>query len=73
MVSRLTVMMIQTNEVAYIDTRERSELWLLREGEPHALLVSCPLDKKHEMEQFVADVKAEVSQTPLTEPVEEKQ
>lgn len=59
-ISRLTVMMIQGNDVGYIDTPQRSEAWMMREGHPHALLLSCPLDKRPEMEKVIAELKAAV-------------
>lgn len=58
-ISRLTVMMIKSNEVKIINTPERSEAWMIKEGRPHALLLSCPHNKQGEMEQFIADVKSE--------------
>lgn len=49
MVSRITYMMIQANEVRIIDTPERTECWTVKNGELHALMLSCPLDKRPEM------------------------
>lgn len=61
MVSRITVMMIQSNEVVYIDTPERSECWICHEpGVPHALMLSCPHADRPKMEQFVAEIKSQV-------------
>lgn len=57
MVSRLTAMMIQSNEVAFRDTPERSECWILHDGKPHALVLSCPLDKRVELETVVQEIK----------------
>lgn len=59
MVSRWTCLAIQGNETSIVDTPERTECWLMKEGHPHALLLSCPLEKKAEMQQFVAEIKAE--------------
>jgi hypothetical protein len=59
-VSQLSVMMLQSNDVVFFDTDERSECWICHEpGVPHARVLSCPHDKRPEMEKFVADVKAE--------------
>ena len=57
--SRITAWMIQANDVTFIDTPERSECWITKGGQPHALMLSCPLDKRAEMEAIVAAVKAE--------------
>ena len=61
-VSRITVWMIQGNEVKILETPVRWEAWLIKENAPHALLLSCPLDKLEELEQFIKDVKLEVGQ-----------
>ena len=60
-ISRWTVMAIQGNDVAVIDTPERSEAWMVKGGRPHALLLSCPLEKRAVMERVLADLKAEAS------------
>lgn len=57
MVTRITVMMIQGNTTQIIETPERCECWLMKDNYPHALLLSCPLDKRTELEQFIKDVK----------------
>lgn len=65
-VSRMTVWMIQANEVEVIDKADRSEAWLIKAGAPHALLLSCPHEKRHEMEQFIRELKAEAQ--PASQP-----
>ena len=50
-------MMIQGNEVEFIDTLERSECWSVKNGVRHALMLSCPLDKRPEMEKLVKEIK----------------
>jgi hypothetical protein len=57
MISRMTAMMIQGGDIQVIDTSERSEAWLFKDKCPHALLLSCPLDKREEMEQVIAGIK----------------
>lgn len=57
--THLTAMMIQGNDVEFRDTLERSECWIVKNGIPHALMLSCPLDKRAEMEKIVANLKAE--------------
>ncbi len=59
MVSRLTYLTICTNEVQFIDTPQRSECWIVKDGRPHALQLSCPLDKRKEMEELIASWKVE--------------
>lgn len=50
--------MIQGNEVMFIDAPDRSECWICHEpGVPHALVLSCPHDKRLEMESYVAELK----------------
>ena len=56
-VSRWTVMAIQANDIKIIDTPERCEAWMMHGVHLHALLLSCPLDKRAELEQFIDDVK----------------
>jgi hypothetical protein len=59
-ISRLTYWMIQGNDVLFIDTPERSECWICHEpGVPHAIVLSCPLEKRTEMERAVAEIKAQ--------------
>ena len=60
-ISRWTVMAIQANDVEVVDAIDRSEAWLMKEGYPHALLLSCPLDKRAEMETVIANIKAEAT------------
>jgi hypothetical protein len=57
-VARITAWMIQSNDVQIIDKHDRTECWTIRDGSPHALMLSCQLDKRHEMEEFVAALKA---------------
>lgn len=54
-------MAIIANDVEVIDAIDRSEAWLMKEGYPHALLLSCPLDKRAEMETVIANIKAEAN------------
>lgn len=61
-ISRITYWMLQGNDVIFVDTAERSECWITHSGVPHALILSCPLDKRKEMEQFVADIKSKPEQ-----------
>lgn len=60
-ISRWTVLAIQGNEIQVVDTLERSEAWMVKNGHPHALLLSCPLDKRSEMEGVISELKAEVA------------
>jgi hypothetical protein len=57
MVSRITAMMIQSNETTIIETPERLECWTVKDGHPHALMLSCPLDKRAELEHVIAALK----------------
>lgn len=57
MVSRLTAMMVATNEVKVIETSERVECWLVKDGDLHALLLSCPLGKRADMDSSIASIK----------------
>lgn len=61
-VSRITVLMLQGNDVQVVDTADRTEAWILHAGKPHALMLSCPHDKRPELEQFIAGVKAEAAE-----------
>jgi hypothetical protein len=56
-ISRLTAMMLQTNEVTIIDTDVRSEAWIVKNGKPHALMLSCPFDKRQDMEKAIKELK----------------
>ena len=58
MVSRLTAWTIQYNEVEVIETSERCECWLIKDGRPHALLLSCPLDKRADMDDAIRQFKS---------------
>ena len=51
-------MMIQSNETVIIETSERVECWIIKDSKPHALMLSCPLDKKHEMIEAVEQIKS---------------
>ena len=66
-ISRFTVMMIQSNEIMYLDTEERSEAWISKYGRPHALLLSCALDKRPEMENVIAKLKSEAALSDTSE------
>lgn len=57
MVSRWTALAIQTNETEVVETVERCELWTKKEGVPHALVLSCPLDKRTDLERVVQEIK----------------
>ena len=56
-ISRITAMMLQTNDVQIIDTDVRSEAWIVKNGNPHALMLSCPLDKRQDMEKVIKELK----------------
>lgn len=57
-VSRYTCLAIQSNPVRIIETPERWEAWIERNGIPHALVLSCSIDRKADLEKAVADIKA---------------
>ena len=57
-ITRLTALMINGNDVEFVDTPERSECWIKHGDAPHALVLSCPLDRRQEMERAVAEIKA---------------
>lgn len=63
MVSRITYMMIQSNDVEIVETTERCEAWMMKEGHPHALMLSCPLDKRKELEDVIKQIKDEAKPT----------
>lgn len=56
-ISRITAMMLQTNDVQIIDTDVRSEAWIVKNGNLHALMLSCPLDKRQDMEKVIKELK----------------
>lgn len=56
-ISRITAMMLQTNDVTIIDTHVRSEAWIVKNGKRHALMLSCPLDKRQDMEKVIKKLK----------------
>jgi hypothetical protein len=58
-ISLSTVITIQTNEIKVIDTTERSEAWMVKGGNLHSLLLSCPLDKRSEMEKIISEIQSE--------------
>jgi hypothetical protein len=53
----MTLMMLQSNPVKVIDTSDRSEAWLVKDGNLHALLLSCPIDRKGDMQAFIDTVQ----------------
>lgn len=63
-VSRITAWMIQTNEVVYVETPERSECWIVKDGQLHALMLSCPHEDREKMEQYVNELKQQGATTP---------
>ncbi len=65
-ISLLTILKIQANEVEIVDTSERTEAWMMKDGHPHCLLLSCPHVNKPELEALIAKIKAEVD-TPLAD------
>ncbi len=56
-ISHVTAIMLQTNDVQIIDTDVRSEAWIVKNGNPHALMLSCPLDKRQDMEKVIKELK----------------
>lgn len=56
MVSRLTCWMIQSNPVQIIETPERCEAWIEKDGVPHALVLSCPLDRRPDLEKAIQEI-----------------
>lgn len=66
MVSRITVWMIQANEVQIVETSERCEAWTVKDGTLHALMLSCPLDKRKELEKVIKDIKDSAGGEPWT-------
>lgn len=58
-IAYLTAMMIQGNNGEFVTTAERHEYWITKEGRPHALMLSAPLDKRAELEDAVEKIKAE--------------
>lgn len=45
--------MIQGNEISYRETEDRSEAWICHDGQPHALVLSCPHENRDEMVRFI--------------------
>ena len=60
MVTRLTVMMIQANETRIVENGERLEVWTVKNGNLHALMVSCDKDKRNELDEWLEAVKKDV-------------
>lgn len=58
MVSTITALMIQGNDVQIFDTPERVEAWILHDGEPHALVLSCAHEHRAGLENLIAEIKA---------------
>jgi hypothetical protein len=56
-VTLLTAITVATNETRIIQTPIRHECWLIRNGQPHALLLSCPLDKLADLEKAIESLK----------------
>lgn len=67
MLSRLTAAMIESNEVRLVENtaENRWECWTVKDGELHALMLSAPLDKKQQLEDCVAKLKAEHKAEPV--------
>ena len=57
MVSRLTAINIATNDIIFLKTRDRVECWICRDGRPHALQLSAPLDKEFEFVAAVTEIR----------------
>lgn len=58
MISRITALMIQGNHVMFVDTADETECWICHEPNvPHALMLSCPKDKRADLEKIVAKIK----------------
>lgn len=57
MVSRITCMMIQANETTIVENGDRLEVWTVKDGSAHALMVSCDKSKREDLEQFLESVK----------------
>ena len=57
MVSRITVLMLRRNDVEIVDTFGRVEAWLVKNGELHTLLISCPLGARESLMEFIAECK----------------
>ncbi len=58
MVSRITLMMIKTNDIEIFDTDERSEAWIMKNGARHALILSCVLHNRSRLEDYIKDIKS---------------
>ena len=56
-ISTITALMIQANEVQIVDTADRTEAWILHDGRPPALMLSCPIEHKAQLEKTVAEIK----------------
>jgi hypothetical protein len=56
MVSRITVAMIQSNKTTIVENGDRFEIWTVKRGRLHALMVSC--DEREELESWLAEIKS---------------
>jgi len=52
------VAMIHANPVEILETPERFEAWTMKENLPHALMLSCDLNHKKDLEEAIASIKA---------------
>ena len=59
MVSRITAMMIQANDVRVIETPERVEAWTVKDDNLHALMLSCDFCDKEKLEDLIDELKSE--------------
>ena len=57
-ISRLTAMMIQANPVRIIDNAERSEAWLVKDDQPHAMLCSCLIAERDKMQEMIDELQS---------------
>lgn len=56
-ISRWTCLAIRANEVKILETPDRWEAWICRDGTPHALVLSCPKENKADLEKAVQDIR----------------
>lgn len=56
-ISVLTAWKIETNETTILESEERVELWLVKNGVPHSLLLSCPHANKEDLLKAVEEIK----------------
>jgi hypothetical protein len=57
MVSRIIVMMIQGNETKIIENGDLLEVWTVKDGNLHALMVSCNKDQRESLNAWLEQVK----------------